>query len=94
MTDLLFQRRRIGRFQVDVSFIDTGAFPDLCKNLGITVVRAEMLYHRMVIEYLCVCPSFDLLPEGEETPLYDIVAHNNEGEITYSVNRVGLTMDI
>jgi hypothetical protein len=90
MNDPLFDRRRIGKFLVSIEVIENGVLPSVMKDLGITIIRAESMYLNNSIEYIGVCPSFDIIHDGEFPPEYIIIARNNEGVITYDVKRVGL----
>ena len=87
MTDLLFDKSRIGKFKISFEIIHEGIFPELIHALGITIIRAETLFYG-AIEYTGVCPSFEQAQQGEAIPEYGIhVMRSESGDITYEVRK-------
>ena len=56
----MIDKSRTGRFFVDINSVEDGLLPKVFKTLDITIVRAEMLWHRRGIEYIGVSPNFDV----------------------------------
>jgi hypothetical protein len=83
MTDLLFDRRRVGKFLLSVDVLEQGDIPQVFAGLGITIVRAEMLYHSNTIEYVGISPNFRVVKYGERPPYYTVVFHVDGEEISY-----------
>jgi hypothetical protein len=86
--DKLFDRSRIGRFYIPMQTLEQGIFPVICAALGMTIIRAEYMYHKDGVEYISVCPSFEKVPEGAVEPDYDIIVkQKSDGELSYRVNK-------
>lgn len=76
--DLLFDRNRIGVFTVTVGEIETGELPELFYKLGVTVIRAEMIYQSTSVEYTACSPHFERVAVGKIPPYYQIIVHVDE----------------
>lgn len=65
-------RERIGKFRISCRLLSTQ--PELVRKImgECIIVRAEMLYEAMCIEYTALSEWFDFIPEGEYAPLYAI----------------------
>lgn len=86
--DLLFDRNRIGVFTVPVDVIETGELPELFYKLGVTVVRAEMIYQSMSVEYTACSPHFERVAVGKNPPYYHIIVHvDGDGNRTYEFKK-------
>lgn len=88
MTDNLFDRRRIGKFTVRLDAIDSGLFPEMIRALGITIVRAETMYHMLAIEYIGISPHFEVIEQGIITPEYMLTAIRDGDEITFQAKKI------
>ena len=87
MTDPLFDRRRIGKFLVDIDTLEHGDFPEMIKALGITIIRAESMYLNRAIEYIGICPSFEVVPDGFTPNEYIIIVHHDENGDRYEAKK-------
>lgn len=86
--DLLFDRNRIGIFKVSVDAIETGELPELFYKLGVTVVRVEMIYSLMSVEYTAYSPHFEHVAVDEIPPYYQIIVHvDDDGNRTYEFKK-------
>lgn len=88
MTDALFDRNRIGKFTISLDFVESGIFPEMIKALGVTIIRAETMYHMAAIEYIGISPSFDVVKQGTVPPDYLLVAHRDGDEIRYEAKKL------
>ena len=87
MTDPLFDRRRVGKFFVDIDALERGYFPEMIKALGITIIRAESMYHMAGIEYIGICPSFEVVPDGVMPNEYIILVRRDENGDRYEAKK-------
>jgi hypothetical protein len=74
--------KRIGKFYIDMVLIEKEL--DIIRQafsfLGIVPTRAEMLYHKIAIEYYALSSFFDEVPDCEIIPEYKLIFHETNGE--------------
>lgn len=70
-----FRARRLGRFEIDVRFIDE--FNTAVKRImgKCIIVRAEMRYDTGRVEYVAISDHFDEVELGQTIPSYDWIIH-------------------
>ena len=76
--------RQLGKFLLSAKYIKEhpGKALTLMTAIGAVVVRAEMLFHNESIEYTAISDRFGEVPEGQQTPHYDIgVTEDGNGDI-------------
>lgn len=72
--------RRLGRVRIASIFLED--YPDYAKQLGEVVkVEHSWTYGYDSAEYTFRGPLFDIVADGEEPPLYDVVTHTVEGKL-------------
>ena len=83
--------KRIGMFSVPRDWIEEHPqeVVEMFFNLNMIVIRAEMMYHTMAIEYTALSPVFDLCPIEHMVPLYHLIRIQlNNDEVTYKVEKI------
>ena len=80
--------RRLGRFFIDIEFIDNHPEDVLAILSGTIVLDTRYDYARMAIEYIGINPRFDEVREGLLVPLYYITIHSDTKVVSIKVDSV------
>lgn len=83
--------RRVGSFEVAQWYIEKmpREVAEVFASLRVLVVRAEALFHVNAISYTAISPSFEIVNEGEVTPVYDLeITKNADGSLHGKFTRV------
>ena len=78
-----------GRFSIAKSLIDTDPEAVLVVMGRSIIIRAELLYHTAVFEYVALSKDFEPCPDGVEPPRYEWVFTDEHDE--ESGERIGVT---
>ena len=82
------ETHRIGRFTISHDLIERDWREVAYVLAGMLVVRAEMKYDRMVIEYTALCDDFDEVSKGMVPPEYRaIITRDDANNLTVEWRR-------
>ena len=80
-------KRRIGKIFVTREFSNDEELRKAFSLVQFFPLRVEYIYHKNFFEMVGMCPLFDDIEEGYETPEYDVVFREQEdGKIKVEVN--------
>lgn len=68
--------RRLGRVRVSEQFLDENQ--DYAQQIG-EIVKSEHSWVAGCTEFTFKGPAFDVVPEGETPPLYEVVTYDSTG---------------
>ena len=81
--------RQLGKFRIYRGELQTQSLSKLRQVMSnFIIVRAEVLFDSNTIQYSALSDLFDPVPEGEESPWYDLIINDLiEDDVTVSVTR-------
>jgi hypothetical protein len=65
--------KRLGQFSVSRDVLENASIEELSLLFeGVVVVRAELMYHTVGVDYLAFSPKFEVCAEGVAPPIYRV----------------------